>query len=402
MTGARAESGSEHPDPRSDPRSLFLILSVCNFVIGMGAFAPIGMLEPMAGALGSPVTAVAGLLTVYSIAYAASSPILVALTGRIGRRRVLTAGLAIFTLAMALSALAPGIALLYPARVFAAAGAGMVTPVSLAIAAALAPPDRRGQALSLVFLGLTLSQVAGVPVGSWLAYTYGWRSVFGLVALMALPCLWMVWTRVPAGLRFSPVTLGDLGGVLRNPVALITVGFTVVFLAGIFMVYTYLPPLLSQTMGYGRDGVSLTLLIFGLGAPLGNILGGRMADRLGPGRSLILICIAEILCLPLFALLPLPGTLLLGFVFFWSLVGWCFSPSQQLRLVSLAPPLAPVLMSLHAASIYVGIAAGSGLGAMVLESAGLMTLGPAAAGVALAALGVLILSDRAARRQAQG
>lgn len=400
MTGAQSETGTEEAGPRDDPRGIYLILSLCNFVIGMGAFAPIGMLEPMAGALGSPVTVVAGLLTVYSIAYAASSPILVALTGRIGRRRVLTAGLGIFTLAMALSALAPGMTVLYPARVMAAAGAGMVTPVALAIAAALAPPERRGRALSMVFLGLTLSQVAGVPVGSWLSYTFGWRSVFVLVTLMALPCLWLVWTRVPAGLRFSPVTLRDLGGVLRNPVALITVGFTVVFLASIYMVYTYLPPMLSETMGYGRDGVSLTLLIFGAGAPLGNLLGGRMADRLGPARSLILICGAEILCLPLFALLPLPGALLLGFVFFWSLVGWCFSPSQQLRLVALAPPLAPVLMSLHAASIYVGIAAGSGLGGLVLDRSGLLMLGPAAGVVAIVSLGVLILSDRAARRRA--
>lgn len=392
MSPARGETASEL-------RRIYLILAICNFMIGMGAFALVGMLEPMAEGLEVPVTSVGVLLTVYSVAYAVSSPVLVALTGRVGRRRVLALGLSIFALATLVAGLAPGLALLYPARIAAAAGAGMVSPVALAIAAALAPPDQRGKALASVFLGITLSQVAGVPVGSWIAYTFGWRSVFFLVAALTLPCIWLVWTRVPAGLRFSPVSLRDLGRVLRDVVAVATVAFTAIFVGGIFLLYTYLPALLSQTMGYGRDGISLALLLFGIGAPIGNLVGGRMADRMGPARSLVLICAVEAVCLPLFALLPVPGALLLGFVFFWSFVGWCFSPSQQLRLVSLAPELASVLMSLHAASIYVGIAAGSAIGGVVMATGGPLALGPAAAAVVLVALGVLLWSDRAARRR---
>ncbi len=394
-----ATAQSEDADG-GEPTGIYLILSVCNFVIGMGAFALIGMIEPMAEGLSVSVTAVAGLLTVYSVAYALTSPVLVALSGRIGRRRVLAMGLSIFTLATLGAALAPGMALLYPARVIAAAGAGMVTPVALAIAAALSPPERRGRTMSKVFLGVTLAQVAGVPVGSWLSYTFGWRSVFLLIAAMGVACVWLVWTRVPRGLRFSPVSLRDLGGSLRDRATLLTVGFTIVFLSAIYMVYTYLPPLLSQTMGYGRDGISLALLLFGFGAPLGNMLGGVMADRFGPARSLGLICLLEALCLPVYGLLPFPGVLLLGFIFAWSLVGWCFSPPQQSRLVTLAPELAPVLMSLHAASIYLGIASGAALGGLVVETGGLQILGPAAAAVAILALGAVIWSDRAARRRA--
>jgi len=400
LTGAGAQRGTAAcPGVASVPRGIYVILSICNFVIGMGAFSLVGMLEPMAKELDVPVTSVAGLLTVYAISYAISSPVLVALTGRVGRRRVLTLGLGVFALATAVSALAPGMGVIYPSRVVAAAGAGLVSPVAMAIAAALAPPEQRGRALSFVFLGLTLSQVAGVPMGSWLAYTFGWRSVFWFVVLISIACMVLVWTRVPAGLRFSPVSLQDLLRVLRDGVALITVAFTVLFLASIYVVFTYLPALLSQTMGYGREGVSLALLLFGLGAPTGNLIGGWMADRLGSGRSLVLICVAQILTVPCFSLLPLPGAVLLGFVFFWSLVGWSFSPSQQVRLVQLAPPLAPVLMSLHAASIYVGIALGSAFGSLAVGSAGLVSLGPSAALVALAALGVLLLSQRAARRR---
>lgn len=389
------------PADESENRAVYLLLAICTFVIGMGAFAVVGMLEPIAEGLNVPVTAAGSLLTVYSISYAISSPILVALTGRIGRRRVLVLGLAVFTLATLASAAVPGMALLYPARIVASAGAGMVTPVALAIAAALAPPERRGQALASVFLGVTLSQVAGVPVGSWLAYTFGWRSVFVVVAAMSAVCIWLVWTRVPEGLRFSPVSLTDLGGTLRDPVVLATVSFTVIFLGTSFMVYTYLPALLSATMGYGRDGISLALLLFGAGAPVGNLIGGRMADRLGPGRSLTILCILLAVTCPVFALLPLPGAVLLGFIFLWSVIGWCYSPAQQLRLVSLAPQLASVLMSLHAATVYIGIAAGSGLGALVFETAGLRALGPVASLTALLALGLLLWSERAARRKAE-
>jgi DHA1 family inner membrane transport protein len=383
-------------------RGVFIILSACNFVIGMGAFALIGMVEPLAEGLGVPVTAAASLLTVYAVGFAISSPVLVALTGRMGRRRVLALGMAVFGVTSLAAAAAPDLAVLYPLRVLAAMGAGLVTPVTLAIAAALAPPEGRGRALSAVFFGLTVSQVLGVPAGGWLAYTFGWRVVFVLVAALVVPCVWLVWTRVPAGLRFAPVSLRDLGRTLLDGVAMATVGFTVVFMGAIYALYTYLSPLLSQTMGFGRDGVALALLVFGLGAPLGNLVGGWMADRLGPVRSLIGVCLVQIAILPLFALLPLPVTGLFGLIFAWSLVGWAFSPSQQLRLVQLDPARAPVLMSLHAASIYVGIAAGSAAGGVVVAHAGLSMAGPVAGALALAALGVLLCSHRAAALRRAG
>ena len=225
MTGASG-SRPDMPGAKAPPRGLFALLSLCNFVVGLGAFVVIGMIEPLALGLGIGVASAGSLLTVYSIGFALCSPVLVALTGSMGRRRVLLTGLALCGGATGLAAIVPGLWALYPTRVLAAAGAGMVTPVSLAIAAALAPPGGRGKALSAVFLGLTLAQVAGVPLGSWLAYALGWRPVFALVAVMALPCLWLVWTRVPAGLRLAPVGLTDLRHALRDPAVLASSGST--------------------------------------------------------------------------------------------------------------------------------------------------------------------------------
>ena len=388
--------GTDEAEHATGIGALIAILSACNFIIGMGAFVIVGLVDPIATDLTISVTSAGGLLTVYALGYAVLSPLLVAATGRIGRRRVLFFGLAIFAAANALLAVLPGIATLYAARLLAAAGAGMVTPVTAAVAAGLSTPENRGRALAAVFFGLTLAQVVGVPVGSWIAYTFGWRVAFAIVALAALPCLWLVWTRVPAGLSFAPVALRDLGRVLGNLTQMTAVLFTASFLAGIYVVFTFLAPLLSQTMGYGRDGITLVLVVFGVGAVIGNLAGGWLTDRIGPMKTLTLLCLAQIVLMALFSSLPVPGVALLALVFTWSVFGWSFVAPQQLRLITLAPEEASVLLALNAAAIYVGAALGSALGGAVLEGFGLNALGIAGAFVGLGALAHLMWSHRRA------
>ena len=332
-------------------RGLLILLSAFNFVNGINVFTIVGLLEPLSRDLGVSVAQAGWLLTSYALTFAVAAPVLVALTGRIGRRRVVTGGLAILAVASVLSAFAPTLESLLILRAIAAGGASLVTPVSLAIAAALSPPESRGRALSLVFLGLTLAQVVGAPAGSWLAFTFGWRSVFGLVAVLSLPCVWLAWTRIPPGLRFDPVSLRDLGAVLRNGVILLTLAFTVVFLGAIYMLFSFMPTLLAQTMNYGRDGITLALLAYGAAAPFGNTLGGTLSDRVGPARLLVLICLVLMIVQASFLALPMPGVLLIPLIFFWSLVGWLFGPSQQVRLVALSPERAAVLMSLNAGAL---------------------------------------------------
>ncbi|MFZ5963065.1 MFS transporter [Thalassococcus sp. BH17M4-6] len=380
----------------TENRFLITLLSACNFVIGMGAFVVIGLLSPVEQALGVTTAKAGYLMTVYAIAYAILSPLLVSWTGALGRRRVLAIGMGLFGLGALASALAPGIGWLYAARVVMAAGAGMFTPVSAAVAAGLSAPEERGRVLAAVVFGLTLAQVFGVPTGSWVAYTFGWRVAFWLVLALAVVALWLVWTRVPRGLRFQPVTLGDLGKVLRNGLVMGAVLFTASFLGSIYVLFTYFQPLLSDTMGFGRDGITLALLVFGLGAVAGNVLGGFMADRIGPVRTLVVLCLAQIVILPVFSALPMPQWLLFAVIFVWSVCGWSFMAGQQLRLLGLAPQSASVVLALNAAAIYVGSAAGSAVGAQVLHLTGPGLLGVAASIAMLATLGHILWSHRAA------
>ena len=214
------------------------------------------------------------------------------------------------------------------------------------------------------------------------------------VALLALPCLWLIWTRVPKGLAFQPVRLTDLRRILGNARLMLAILFTASFLASIWVVLTYLAPLLTQTMGWGRDGITLALLVFGVGAVLGNILGGILSDRIGPVRMLLLLSISQVGWLATYSFLPFDGTALLVVIFLQSVCGWSFMAGQQARLVSLAPESAPVVLSLNAAALYLGTAIGSAIGSFVINGAGLGALGWTASGLALVAVLHMAISAR--------
>ena len=376
------------------PRGLVPLLSAANFVIGMGAFLVIGALGPIGRDLGMTPAEAGWVMTSYALAYALLSPLLVSLTGGIGRRQVMAFGMAVFGLAALASALAPTAGWLFAARVLASAGAGICTPVIAAVAAGLAPPERRGQVLSLVFLGLTLAQVMGVPFGSWVAYTYGWRAAFGIVAGLSVVATGVIWVRVPAGLTFQPVRLRDLGSVLSNGRLMLAILFTAVFLGAIYIPFTYLAPLLEERMGLGRDGVTAALVICGLGAVVGNLAGGWVADRLGPFRTLLGLACLQVAIMPLLSTLPLPLGTAMALFFIWNACGYAVTAGQQMRLVMLAGVQAPVALALNAACIYVGAALGAAMGGAVVAGPGLGTLGVAGGICALAAVAHILASHR--------
>jgi predicted MFS family arabinose efflux permease len=356
------------------------------------------MLEPIAEGLALDPGSAGLVLTVYAIAYALASPPSVAATGGLARRVVLTAGLGLFALAALLAALAPSPGLLLAARALAAVGAGLYTPNAAAVAVGASPPEKRGAALSNVFFGLTLAQVLGVPAGSALAYGFGWRASFVLVAALAVPVLVGLWRLVPRDLPFQPTRLGALGAALADWRTMATVLFTATFLGAIYVPYTFLAPLLSEAMGFGGAGVTAALLVYGLGAVAGNLIGGRLADRIGARRTLFGLALAQIALMPLLSTLPLPVWAVFALVFVWAVCGWSFLAPQQSLLVRLAPDRANVTLALNAAAIYVGAAAGSAFGAAALARVGLGGLGLVGAACGLFALAHLALAARVAPR----
>lgn len=375
----------------SATRQLWL-LALANFAVGMGAFVVVGVLSPVAQAFGIDRAQAGALMSVYAATYAIASPLLVAATGRLDRRRLMSIGLVLFALGAVMAALAPSFALLLAARALMALGGGLVTPVAASVGVVLAGPGQQGRALAVIFGGLTLAQVLGIPAGAWLGYSLGWQAAFVVVAVLTLIALAALVTALPAGIAVPVASLSSLGAVLRSPRLMVAVAFTVLFTGGLYVCYTFVAPLLETLYGLGRDGVTGMLLLFGLGAVVGNAMGGRLTDRIGPLRTLVLLCLAQSLLMPLLTLPTWPLAVVGGLIFVWSVFGWSFMVPQQARLASLDPPRLPVLFALNASAIYVGATLGASVGGVVLKGLGLHLLG--LFGAALALLGLASLAFR--------
>ena len=375
----------------STSRQLWL-LALANFVIGMGAFVVVGVLSPVSLAFGVDRAQAGALMSVYAATYAVTSPLLVAATGRLDRRRLLSIGLALFALGSLAAALAPSFALLLAARALMALGGGLVTPVAASIGVALAGPGQQGKALSIVFGGLTLAQVLGIPAGAWLGYALGWQAAFVAVTVLSVLGLAAIVMALPTGIAVPVATLASLGTVLRSGRLMVAIIFTTLFMGALYVCYTFVAPLLETVYGLSRDGVTGMLLLFGLGAVVGNAMGGRLTDRIGSRRTLVLLCVAQSLLMPALTLPTWPLAVMGALMFTWSVFGWSFMVPQQARLAALDPARLPVLFALNASAIYVGATLGSAVGGAVLKGLGLHALG--LFGAALALLGLASLAFR--------
>ncbi|MBW8844048.1 MAG: MFS transporter [Burkholderiales bacterium] len=371
---------------------LLWLLALANFVIGMGAFVVVGVLSPVAAAFDVDRAHAGALMSVYAATYAIASPLLVAATGRLDRRRLLTIGLALFALGALAAALAPSFALLLAARALMALGGGLVTPVAASIGVALAGPGQQGRALAVVFGGLTSAQVLGVPAGAWLGYAFGWAAAFAVVAGLSLLGLVAIVTALPSGIAVPVANLASLGAVLRSGRLMLAIAFTALFTGALYVCYTFLAPLLETLYGLSRDGVTGMLLLFGLGAVVGNAMGGRLTDGIGSLRTLVLLCLAQSLLMPALTLPTWPLPVVGALIFVWSVFGWSFMVPQQARLAALDPARLPVLFALNASAIYVGATLGSSVGGAVLKGLGLHALG--LFGATLALLGLASLAFR--------
>jgi predicted MFS family arabinose efflux permease len=382
-----------------------LALALATFAIGTGTFIVTGILGGVAEDLSVPVGTAGHLVTVFAVTFALLSPLLVAATGRVARRRLLVTTLILFAAANVAAAAAPSFSLLLLARVAAAGFAAVCTPVALATAARLAPPDRKGRALSVTIGGISVAWVVGVPLGAVIVDHFGWRASFGMAAALAL--------MAAVGVRFllptvsNPAPAGSLASrlaVAGRPVVLVTLAVTVLAMVSGFIVLTYVRPLLERLTGFGGEGVGFMLLAFGLAGVAGSILGGYGADRWGYRATAIPMIVALGFSLLPFSLLP---DLEVGSTFAitgtgaaliaWGAVVFALVPVQQHHLISVAPDEQNGVLSLNSSAVYVGQGLGAGLGSLVLEHLPLEALGYSGALLAALPLILLLLTSRMLR-----
>ncbi|RZU25232.1 MFS transporter [Streptomyces sp. BK239] len=367
-----------------------LALAVGAFGIGTTEFVMMGLLPDVADDLNISIPTAGHLVSAYALGVVVGAPLLAAATARMSRRTVLMSLMGLFVVGNALSALAPDHHWLLAARLLSGLPHGAFFGVGAVVATGMVAPERKARSVSLMFLGLTVANVAGVPVATLMGQHLGWRATFlgvsaiGLVAIAALALL------IPhdhqhaasgAGLR------GELAALRSLPVWL-ALGTTVAGFGALFSAYSYITPMLTESAGFAESDVTLLLALFGVGATAGNLLGGRLADHhlrgtlFGGLGSLVVV-------LSLFPLLMSAqwsaalGVVLLG------VAAFATGSPLQLMVMDKAASAPSLASSANQAAFNLANAGGAWIGGLAL-AAGLGATAPAVAGAALAVLGLAV------------
>ncbi|NYF55875.1 MFS transporter [Micromonospora purpureochromogenes] len=377
------------------------LLAVGAFAIGTDTFVVAGVLPEVARTLRVSVASAGWVSTVFALAYAVAAPVLGALTGRLERRTVLAISLVGFTLGNVASALAPDLPLLLLARVLTAVSAALYVPAASASAAALAPPERRGRAMAVVLGGLSAATVVGVPFGTWVAADLQWRVTFWLLAAVGAACAVAVAVGLPAlRLPSGPGLAVRLAPVRETRVGL-AVLTTALFMTGGYLALTYVGALLAPATDGDGTVLAVLLLVFGVPAVAGTVLGGRATDRWG-ALPVLLVAVAGLAVvlatLPLTRQALVPAGLAMAV---WGVTAMATQPAQQHRLFAIAPGSGPLLLSLNSSATFVGIALGGFLGNRLLRHGGvdaLDLLGPVGAALCVLALCTALLGARTGNR----
>lgn len=375
-------------------RSLpLLALSLAAFAIGTTEFVIMGLLPAIATDLGVNLPEAGLLVTGYALGVALGAPPLAVLAARVRPHRALAALMLVFVLGNLLCALAPGYATLMAGRIVASLTHGAFFGVGSTVAAGLVPANRRAAAIALMFTGLTLANVLGVPGGAWIGTLAGWRATFWVVSALGLVALACLWTLVPRHLQTPPMAASGMWALLARPRFLGALLVTASGFGGIFAALTFVAPLLHEAAGFSTDQVNASLVVFGIGLTLGNVFGGWLSDR-WPVRSLFAILLALAAVEAALSIAVVQPLAVLPAIFCWGVAAFATVPGLQTRVLDEAPPAAALASTLNIGAFNLGNAAGAWLGGHALaRGLPLVQLPLIAAALALLAAGVLALSS---------
>lgn len=264
-----------------------LALTLGAFAIGTTEFVIVGLIPTIAADLQVSLPSAGLLVSLYAPGVAIGAPLLTALTGRVPRKSLLVALMVLFTLGNVIAFLAPGYTSLIVARILTGLAHGVFFSIGSIIATAVVPKEKAASAIAIMFTGLTVALVTGVPLGTFIGQHLGWRATFLAVAALGLVALLGALLFVPRSVpQSAPASFRQQLAVLAQPRLLLVYAMTALGYGGTFLAFTYLAPILQDVTGFSANAVSLVLLVYGVSVAIGNLWGGRMADRMGPVPAL--------------------------------------------------------------------------------------------------------------------
>ncbi len=371
-----------------------LALAVGAFGIGVTEFAPMGMLPVIAGDLHVSIPAAGLLVSAYAMGVLVGAPLMTLTTGRIDRRTLLIALMGIFTLGNALSAMADGYWMLMAARVVTSFNHGAFFGVGSVVAASLVPPDKRAGAVAAMFTGLTVATIGGVPAATWVSEAVGWRTAFaGIAGVGAIAMLSLRLALPPLPAAEGGDMRAELRVLTRGPVvialALTTIGF-----GGVFTVFTYIVTILRDVTHASTGYVTAMLMLFGVGATIGNGIGGRLADRSVDRALTTMLAIMALTLLAFTVLMQWPVTAAIA-ILVWGIASFAIVPPLQMRVMDAASDAPNLASAMNIGAFNLGNAIGAALGGGVIGAGfGLPAVSLAGAMMASVALAMLLAFRR--------
>jgi len=360
------------------------ILAIISFLVGTSEYIISGILDNIAHTLGITLAAAGQLITIFSLVYAIFTPILMALTASMDRRKLMLFSLGLFIIGNILASILPGYKWFIVARVIMALGAGMVVVNALTIAAKIASVGKQASAIATVVMGFTASLIIGVPLGRVAAEAFGWKSVFGGIALLGIVAMLVIFFTLPYTKGDKPIPLSQQLSLFRRPKVLIGLSITFFWLGGYSIAYTYLSPYLLNVSGVSENLLSGVLLIFGIASLVGSKFGGYSTDRWGVSFTLVGGMAIHIIMLILLSFVTHSLFGVLVILILWSFAAWSTGPTQQFHLATIEPELSGVLLGFNQSIMQLAMAVGAGVGGIFVEKVSLTSI------TWFGALGVLI------------
>ncbi|MEW4286066.1 MFS transporter [Priestia koreensis] len=343
------------------------ILSVTTFVAGTVELVIAGILGMIAEDLHVSVGTVGQLVSIFSFVFAFGAPILIALTSRIERRKLLLIAMLTFLGGNILSIFSSNFTTLLIARVILAASCSIVVVVSVTLAANTVSTELRGRAIGIIFMGLSASLVLGVPLGTIIGENFGWRMTFLLVAVLSIISMLGIIKFLPKVPPQPTVSLLKQIATLKSKKIVSIHLISVLELTGHFTVYTYFTPFLQSTMGLSTNMISVVLLIFGVAGIAGGWIGGWSSDKFGGARTILISLLLFVVSL--FVLPYATGSIisLLIVVILYGALVWALSPAVQNYLTKEAPESSDIQIGLNTSFLHLGVALGSGFGGIIIN-----------------------------------
>jgi len=379
-----------------------LALAVAAFGIGTTEFVIMGLLPDVARDLSVSIPAAGMLVSVYALGVTIGAPIVAIAVANVPRKQALMRLIGIFIVGNLLCALAPNYSILMAARIVTAFCHGAFFGIGSVVAAGLVAPNRRAQAIALMFTGLTLANVLGVPLGTALGQIAGWRTTFWAVTGIGVLAAAALQVCLPAKIEMQKASLVHEFGVLKNPQVLMVLGMSVLASASLFAVFTYITPILEDVTGFSPHEVTFVLLLFGLGLTVGSTLGGKLADwKLM--RSLLTFLASIAVVLAVFSLTMHEPIAAMATIFVWGILAFAIVPPLQMLIVNRASDAPNLASTLNQGAFNLGNAGGAWIGGVAISAGAPLTALPwVGVATAFAALGLTLVSaqiDRRARRR---